>query len=390
MHKDFIQSRSKEIVSYERYRKILNSMTISFTKLGEEHCELCEEHTHHQCQGKRDSNEQEGENNNSEIYKRIEIHVERVRKLRESHCADANNNERNTEPCFSMDKLKFLMLPHLPGMKTAQITRRIVMINQSITPLGEFKNNSRHKPKGYLWHKGIQGRKDEDFASVVRKFLLESEHHDCKNITIWCDNCPGQNKNWTLYSSIVHSLSTSEVLVETFTLKYFEKRHTFMAADSFYHQLKEGILKRRYLYEFNDYIKVVNLCGNAMEMSHEDFYDFRNYKSNGKDTNDPLIDDISVVQFRKINTRIYWKTSLEKSEFKSGPFLQKKFCDICRKKRLPRKKGIPRGVNKGKKDDILLKLLNLMPENRRKFWETLPESLDSEDLSNNLEHLKNN
>ena len=50
------------------------------------------------------------------------------------------------------------------------------------------------------------------------------------------------------------------------TLKYFEKEHKFMAADSFYHQVKEGISKRRYLYDFNDYIQVVNLCGNAIEM----------------------------------------------------------------------------------------------------------------------------
>ena len=64
------------------------------------------------------------------------------------------NNGRNTEPCFSMDMQKVLMLPHLLGMKTAQFTRRIVMINQKMVPLGEFKNNSKHKPKGYLWHKG--------------------------------------------------------------------------------------------------------------------------------------------------------------------------------------------------------------------------------------------
>ena len=31
-----------------------------------------------------------------------------------------------------------------------------------------------------------------------------------------------------------------------------------------------------------------------------------------------------------------------------------------------------------------------MPENRRKFWEALPENLDSEELSINLEYLKNN
>ena len=129
-------------------------------------------------------------------------------------------------------------------------------------------------------------------------FFLESEHRDCKNITIWCSNCPGQNKYWTLYSSIVQTLSTSEVLMETITLKYFEKGHTFVAADSFHHQVEESISKRRYLYDFNDYIQVVNLCGNAIEMSHKDFYDVRNYRSNGKYTNYPFIADISVVQFR--------------------------------------------------------------------------------------------
>ena len=106
MHKDFIQSHSQEKVSYESYRKILNSMNISFTKLGGVQCELCEEHTRHQCQGKRDSNEQEGENNNCEICKRIEIQLERARKSRKSYRADANNNGRYTEPCFSMDMQK--------------------------------------------------------------------------------------------------------------------------------------------------------------------------------------------------------------------------------------------------------------------------------------------
>ena len=137
--------------------------------------------------------------------------------------------------------------------------------------------------------------------------------------------------------------------METITIKYFEKGRKYMAVDSFHHQVEEGIRKRRYLYDFNDYIQVVNLCGNAIEMSHEDFYDFRNYKSNGEDKNYPLIGDIPVVQFRKSSTRIYWKTSFEESEFKSGQFLQKKFRDISKKKRLLRKKGIPQGVTRERK-----------------------------------------
>ena len=34
-----------------------------------------------------------------------------------------------------------------------------------------------------------------------------------------------------------------------------------MAANSFYHQVEEDIRKRRYLYDFNNYVKAVNLCG---------------------------------------------------------------------------------------------------------------------------------
>ena len=129
--------------------------------------------------------------------------------MRELPCR-CKQNWKKYRTCFSMDMHKVLMLLHLPGIKMAQFTRWIVMINQSIIPL-EFKNCSKHKPKGYLWHEGIQGRKDEDVASVVWKFLLESDYHDSKNITIWCDNCAGQNKNWTFYSSIIQSLSTAKV-----------------------------------------------------------------------------------------------------------------------------------------------------------------------------------
>ena len=40
-----------------------------------------------------------------------------------------------------------------------------------------------------------------------------------------------------------------------------------MVADSFHHKVEEGIRKRRYLYDYNDYIQVINLCENAIEKS---------------------------------------------------------------------------------------------------------------------------
>ena len=48
-------------------------MNTNFTILEEEQYELCEEYIHRRCQGNQDSNEQEGENNNSEVCERIEF-----------------------------------------------------------------------------------------------------------------------------------------------------------------------------------------------------------------------------------------------------------------------------------------------------------------------------
>ena len=148
------------------------------------------------------------------------------------------------------------------------------MINQGVVSLGSFKStnraqNNNKKPKGYLWNEAIQGWLDEDFTSVVMKFLCESRYRDCKNITIWCGNCSRQNKNWTLYSNVVHHLFQSEALtfiLETLTFKYFEKGHPFISADSFYCQVEDRIWWKNHFYDFNKFVECVDSVGKACLM----------------------------------------------------------------------------------------------------------------------------
>ena len=169
---------------------------------------------------------------------------------------------------------KMLMPPHLPGIKTALFTKQIIMINKGVVPLGSFKStnraqNNNKKPKGYLWNEAIQGWLDEDITSVVMKFLCESRYQDCKNITIWCGNCSRQNKNWTLYSNVVHHLFQSEALtfiLETLTFKYFEKGHPFISTDSFYCQVEDRIWWKNHFYDFNKFVECVDSVGKACLM----------------------------------------------------------------------------------------------------------------------------
>ena len=48
------------------------------------------------------------------------------------------------------------------------------------------------------------------------------EHRDHSAITVWSDNCLGQNKNYFLYTALVQLVNSEEVAFNSITLKYFE------------------------------------------------------------------------------------------------------------------------------------------------------------------------
>ena len=124
-----------------------------------------------------------------------------------------------------------------------------------------------------------------------------------------------------------------------------------MFADSFHHQVEDKMRRKKYLYDFNDYVDSIDSAGKALLMRPEDFFDFKSYQSKAKDANYP---DLSEIQFCKGKAKVFWKTFGE-SDYQSGEFLQKKFRDQCLKEIPIKSKGHVRGVNKKKKDDFLKK-----------------------------------
>jgi len=98
---------------------------ISFTKLGEEQCEVCEEYYYAHSKSCRSSN---GEDSNSScnVCKRWYEHINKTRDARKMYRHDAKKKWPDDTSVRSVDLQKVIILPQMPGMKTAAFTKRII------------------------------------------------------------------------------------------------------------------------------------------------------------------------------------------------------------------------------------------------------------------------
>ena len=89
------------------------------------------------------------------------------------------------------------------------------------------------------------------------------------------DNCTSQNKNWTIFTALVDEVNRPGPL-EEMIIRYFEKGHTFMSADSFHHQIEKGMRAAKNVLDGGDFFAVINTTGMAVAIGYQDFVQFKN------------------------------------------------------------------------------------------------------------------
>ena len=375
MHENFITKYPEHKCSYEFYRSVVSSMNISFVKLGEEECEVCLEHELHN----RDCSGAE-----CQSCRGWDDHMEAARISRRHYQQDADRKIEDDdvdEAVLSVDMQKVIMLPRLPGVKTCVFTRRLVGFHETFAPLGG-KKSSLVRPLGVVWHEGVSGRNAEDIMSCYAKAMRHPVYRDCKRFTFYADNCSAQNKNWTLYTGMVAEVNRIGGPDEV-TLKYLEKGHTFMSADSFHAKVEGAVRKMKNLYDFDDFQSAINQHGTAVPMDVSDFSLWENGVSSAKFTQKPVLANCCVVQFRRGSTKIFWKNSMDSDEWEVGDFLKKKVSSALLRGIAFPSRCAARGISQSKKTDIEHKLCALMPEDRKAFWHVLAVNDISEDLIDN-------
>jgi hypothetical protein len=212
MHKDFIAKHPNVTCSYEVYRAEVQKMDISFTKLGHEECEVCEQFSLHSPDHTKSNLIP-----TCDLCVKWESHIRRAEESRRAYRADRDSfvsTETPERALFSADLQKVIMLPRIDTFKTVLFTRRIIAFNESFVPLG---NKPVAKPVAVVWHEALSGRKKEDMISTFHAFM--QTQRDAKLITLWLDNCTGQNKNWALFSYLAYIINSDEIAADEINLK---------------------------------------------------------------------------------------------------------------------------------------------------------------------------
>ena len=275
--------------------------------------------------------------------------------------------------------MKVFVLPVLP-FKECLFTSRLVAYNLTFALLkGKDPANRAvdDAQKSLLWHEETSGRNGEDIVSAYWKWLCLQR--DRKKITLFVDNCPAQNKQWKLFSCLLFAVNSRHIQANEISLKFLEKGHTFMSADSWHHQCEQS-LRKKVIADFMDFQKAISSKMSTLTLGISDFADWPNIISRHRINsyeNKPLMEKFSVVKFVRGSNSIHVKFNFDDANFEAFD-LMKKNADAEILPPMPRRtaRGIP-----AKKKEGLMNLCRLMDDSRRGFWENLRVDNSTPDLA---------
>ena len=227
----------------------------------------------------------------------------------------------------SVDLQKVIMLPRMPGVKTAVFTRTITAFHETFASVGEFKP-SKKKTLSLVWHEGIAGRSAAEVASA----FVTSLHQEraVRFVSYWVDNCTSQNKNWTLLTALVKVVNHAANNIQTITLKYFEPGHTFMSADSFHHGVEKAMRKQPggVVLDFEDFKGVIASSNsgrvNVVDRQCTNFLAWSSGHSVTKLKKVPNLSGMAIIQLRRGSRSMFIKMAHDEVEYTECDFLMKK------------------------------------------------------------------
>lgn len=379
MHRQFCDKRTKEngtVCSYVYYLQIFTSLNISFTQPENDLCDRC--HIHDNAHPK--SEDHMCSTCNCDACSAYPEHKLRAHLARAAMTEDTSRMENDDSLLVvSVDLQKAITMPKVPT-KEHFFSRKIVLFNET------FACPKKNGPVVcVLWHEAEAGRKAFNISNAFLSFIYNNR--DKEDIVMYCDNCSSQNKCWTLFSALVRTVNDPFLATQNITLKFLEKGHTFMSADSVHGSITKKMNSHAAIFDFKDFTEIIKSSRKdigCLILDHKLMHQFEN---ESKKVRGFLISEVRVASFRRGSLCLFSKTSHDQVDFREVNFLKKsserELLTLLQEKQSPVNAvpcmPSPRGISQAKKSEVL-KLAAAMPSHKRAFFEGLIVNDDAPDL----------
>lgn len=202
--------------------------------------------------------------------------------------------------------------------KICLFTSRLVVFHETFAGLG-VKKRKNYSVKG--WQVECP-----EVTNSFWAFLLENR--DAEEITLWLDNCTGQNKNWLLISMLLRAVNGKEIAAKRITLSFLEVGHTYNAADSIPGHVETAMKAKKKIYDINDFIACVARPNTTVKvMAKNDFLAWTPkitaYSLNKLGEHRPYLNKMAMLQVRRGSAMLFWKQRHSDNNFKSAHVLTK-------------------------------------------------------------------
>jgi hypothetical protein len=211
---------------------------------------------------------------------RFKKHEEDVKFSKAIHKAAQEKSKSTDESlfiCASFDLQKVLNTPHGDSM-LLYYSRKYCIYNET------FYESESRRGICYLWGEKDGKRGANEICTILLKYLEKvDERGSVKEINLFCDSCPGQNKNHQVLAAIKWFLCSSKTVNEV-CITYLQPGHTYMPVDSI-HATIENNLKNKIIWAPSEWPTVIVNARSKPEpyeveiMSHTDFKDFKSLQN---------------------------------------------------------------------------------------------------------------
>lgn len=179
--------------SVNTYRNIFNyHLNIDFNKPKKDLCQRCTSY-YHLC------NEDQ-----APLKQAFDLHMENknsVRDIRNQEIEDVRRKKEDLQTknkvvaCFDMEKV--LDIPHTQ-IGPAYYKRKVKLYNFTVFDMVE------HHGFCYLWNETTAEKGTDEIASCLLIFILQMKNNGVSELSFYCDNAGGQNRNIIVFSVSVY------------------------------------------------------------------------------------------------------------------------------------------------------------------------------------------